>query len=339
MAGTAKTTSPARLLRPPPGNGRGTPAAPSASNPKNLPTPTVDGADNEPDKDEDDTHQGAASAGTGNASDVQSREAALRNAVDPGKQATMNDVALASSKEGRRAMRAANDYNRMTPGILGASSGGAGLTPESRWRQMFPNKPTGYANGKPPNMSAADAAVAAGPQKVQMQPKPVPVPARNPDGSKGPAPTVAENLALYKSPTQIAPVNPSASPLHPNSEESLSPVARAYENAQRAQEDQTSPEKSAAIANRFASPNQTTPAPAPATPQFQNPAINIGQPLATTHENNVQGLTVASPKPTGALSIDNFHPNMEKEPDEEELHRQIAGATGKPKLASTGGGY
>lgn len=43
-------------------------------------------------------------------------------------------------KETRRTEAAKADHDRRTPGVLGASSGGSGLTPQSTWDKWFPNR-------------------------------------------------------------------------------------------------------------------------------------------------------------------------------------------------------
>jgi hypothetical protein len=53
-----------------------------------------------------------------------------------------------------------NTYARTTPGVLGASMGGQGLTPESQWDAMFPNKADGSPRLSPPSPAGANRPIA-----------------------------------------------------------------------------------------------------------------------------------------------------------------------------------
>ena len=71
----------------------------------------------------------------------------------------LQEESLRGSKDGRAFLRASRSYDQRTPGVLGVSQGGTGLTPEADWRKMHP---------KP--VFAAAAPLAAAPGRAAAKP-------------------------------------------------------------------------------------------------------------------------------------------------------------------------
>jgi hypothetical protein len=119
------------------------------------------------------------------------------------KTAAMQGENVRGTREGRDFLRASADYNRRTDGVLGASQGGTGLTPEASWNATFKNRD---ASGK---------ALSSVPSPVNPAAPLAPTPGRKtiantaavrPDGYDQTSRSAARSIAT----SFASPVNPAA---------------------------------------------------------------------------------------------------------------------------------
>lgn len=89
-----------------------------------------------------------------------------------------------------------------------------GLTPDDVWASMFPNRPTGTSNMRPPSMTNAEAAAAASlgpfmpqdPTRVRFN---IPAPLTGPNGNAGSdAANFQQNLQLARNPRSLISARP-----------------------------------------------------------------------------------------------------------------------------------
>lgn len=146
------------------------------------------------------------------------------------------------SAAGRTAERAENDFNRRTPGALGAAGGGTGLTPEPNWRATFKGAdahPSAGLAAPPPVGNQAPAAPTTFVPPVGLPAGAIAPRATGQESAADAAAGLQRNMALAAGGTIIA------RPALPGAHPAAAPVPGEFA---------ASPEQVAAIGAKFAPP-------------------------------------------------------------------------------------